>query len=277
MKTATVLKPVPPSADGSAAVEAALCDALLAGQPTAPHRARLAELHSAVARAAAEQTDADAGAEAAEGAAIVALADSIVAQAGARLAARSAEPIPNTNRPEKPMLDHPLLAAPAQNVATATKRATAADNALISAAEAEMLVVSGLDDLRARHAAIVARRARGETSVDDGGDLALLAADVEGLAPLLAEAQAGTAAARRAVEHARGQAALARSALASVEAAIEHDARVVHAGALDAVLAGALGRLGELRAALGRGGTLPCAPSPELSLVRKLLAQTGRL
>ena len=259
-----------------ASAEADLRTALLGGQPTAPIRARLAELRAGAARLAAQHDEAEIRRAAEEATAIATAADAIANQAAGRVAARQPRPVPN---PKDSVMQHPpAIAAAARQVAAATARASAAEARLAEAAAGEATARTRLDALAAQRAKVVSRRAGGDAHDDDGAVLALAAADAEGLRPLLAEAQAVATAARAEAAEATRRATVARADLAHVEAETEIVAVADHLQALDAAVVASLARLAELWTTLHQGGPQPYVPTPELAFgLRKLLAAAGRL
>lgn len=266
------------AADLEAAIVRADADlraALLAGISTEAARSRLADIRAGAARLAAERAAAEAQRHADEAAAVAAAADTIAVQAAARLAARQPLPI---QHPKALQMQHPAaITAAAGQVAASATRAAAADARLHQAVEAETSARGLIDALAARRVAIVGRRQSGQHDPEDGATLALIAADGEGLAALLAEAKVVTDGARAHEAEGRRALALAREALAQAEAEIEIGAVVAHLGALDSAVVASLGRLNELQAALHRSG-LPFIPSVEMAQgLRRLLAQAGRL
>jgi len=259
-----------------AQAEADLRSALLAGQPTGVIRTRLSALHAGAARLAAEHAEAEAQRHADEAAAVAAAAETIANQAGGRIAARQPRPIPNLKE-SSPVQHAPAITAAARQVAEAATRASAAEAGLARAAEAEAAARGRLDALASKRAAIVSRRQGGDAHDDDGEVLALAAADAEGMAPLLVEAQAATGAARAEAAEAGRLLAVARDSLTHAEAEVEIAAVIAHLGALDVALVSGLGRLHELQGVLHRSDQ-PYVPTPMLALaLRKLLAQAGRL
>lgn len=118
-------------------------------------------------------------------------------------------------------------------------------------------------DLTARRQAIVARRAEGHEEPGDREEIALLAADAEGLEQLHGRRQGAAAEAEGPVRLAADRLAGARHALARAEAQATEQALVARAQQAAEVLAETVKQMRQVRDGLG-GGLLPWRPSAEL-------------
>jgi len=155
-------------------------------------------------------------------------------------------------------------AASALTAAKQTSKTAAAT--LAEANDNRAQVASRIAALEAERGAIIAERGAGKVCPDHGTRLALIAADLEGLAELLAEADATVSAARAASQSASGHVATAQRAL-DREADTETLSRLVaHAEKVDGIL---LGTIQEINAACGRlgrpAGREPWVPSVQLA------------
>jgi hypothetical protein len=130
-----------------------------------------------------------------------------------------------------------------------------------------------LADLEARRAEIVSRRQVGDCRADDGADLALIAADGEGLAALLAEAQAAETPLRQKADAATTALANARMLLQRAEDEAAEAQLIAHARRLDGLLLETISQLAEVGQRLGRP-VPPWGASPEL---REKLRRIGLL
>ena len=171
----------------------------------------------------------------------------------------------------------PAIAAAAGFVASATARLEMATAALSEAEDAARHVRDRIAALTAERQTIVQRRAAGQSQQSDAGRLALIAADLEGLAAIASETDAAAAA-----EHAKVEAeqrlvdqARARFARAEDEAALA--ALTEHARKLDGLLVASLAEARQVYVRLGIGKP-PFAPSPALvTELRKVAAAHGML
>jgi hypothetical protein len=207
-----------------AEAQAAIRTALLAGENTAPHRAKLR-----------------------------------AAEAEAARAVDAVRKIEATHQREQAA----AIAAAAEALATAEQQHAAAA-AAVAAAETERDKVAGrIQALDAARAEIVMRRQAGDMRPDDGATLELHAADREGLVPLLAERNASVAAARSAAQHAKGQIDAARIAFTRLEAKRAETALCERAEQLGQLLSNTIDALRGERDRLG-GGQLAWTPSRAL-------------
>jgi hypothetical protein len=189
--------------------------------------------------------------------------------------------------PENRMLDFtspntpttpPAITAAAGFVASATARFEAAKGAQEAAQKNAAAVRSRVAALEAERADIVRRRTAGQQDEGDAGRLTLIAADLEGLGPLVAEAEAAVAEARRKAETEDHLVANARAQLDRAEAEARLAALVTHAQQLDVLLTATLGQVAEVAARIGAPGRPPWAPTPGLVLaIRKHAAAHGLL
>ena len=151
--------------------------------------------------------------------------------------------------------------------------------AVLEAAEKHRDAIAGrISALSAERAAIVARRAGGGQDPEDGARLALIGADLEGLAAMQPDAMARVEVAKRAFDSATGRAAMAREEIAQAEARALHEALVPHANELAVKLTEALKALAEAGKRAGIGGRPPWGASRELrDMLRALAAQRNEL
>ncbi len=172
----------------------------------------------------------------------------------------------------------PAITAAAGAIAAATARLDTATVALAEAEKSATNVRARTTALEAERQAIVQRRANGQHEEGDAGRLALIAADLEGLMPLRAEAEAAVTVARQKVEAGEGQSAYARQQFARAEAEAQLAALVEHAQKLDAIMLQTIERITTTAAQIGATGRPPFAPSVALvQAVRRLAAAHGTL
>ena len=171
----------------------------------------------------------------------------------------------------------PAITAAAGFVASATARLDAANATLAEAEAAGQRARARVAALEQERQAITARRAGGTHEDGDAGRLALIAADTEGLAPLVAEAQAVASVARQKAEVEQRLVANARQQLARAEDEAVLAALTDHARRLDTLLVTTLTEARQVYLRLGVGKP-PFAPSPALVLeIRKVAAAHGLL
>jgi hypothetical protein len=245
-------------------------DAVVSGASTRSYRASLERLEDEISGAAAA---AEAAAQVAAAKAAQAIGARVAERAG-RYAAAVAERLADQLAALQPR-GNPTLANPDVDPAIAAA-ATALAAAEINA-EAETALLRGaegrLGDLRGKHIAMTkrrseigARRARGEKQLDDAGELALIAADAEALAGIIAEHDGAVAAAHAGAVRAVRQLDTARVGLTWAEArSLEADAKQV-ADDLQERLLSAVATLRGARDVLG-GGPLRWLPSTALMAV----------
>ena len=134
---------------------------------------------------------------------------------------------------------------------------------LASASEAYHQVEQRVVALNAKRDEIIFRRQRGDQRPNDAADLALVDADRQGLAPILAEAQAAMDAARGPVQQAKRGLELSKQNLQLVEDGLAMAALLEHATKLGDLLFATLKQIDELHPRVG-GGRVPWAPSQDL-------------
>ena len=183
-----------------------------------------------------------------------------------------------SSSPASPPAIPPTITAAAGFVASATARFDTAMAALQAAEKSAAAVRGRVVALDAERATIIQRRAGGQHEDGDGARLALIAADLEGLAPLQAEADAAVSEARRKVEGEEHLVANARQQLDRAEAEAQLTALVQHARALDTMMVSTLAKIAQTSARIGAPGKPPFAPSPALVLeMRRHAAAHGLL
>jgi hypothetical protein len=132
--------------------------------------------------------------------------------------------------------------------------------------------------LTTQRAEIIARRGLGDTRPTDGADLELIAADQQGLAGILDEAEAVVTAARGPVQAARQAWSNAHREMQLAEDAAALAQLVEHAGKLDGLLLATVSQITDTQGRLGQTGRPAWAPSKDLYIgLRKLTSATGGL
>lgn len=155
------------------------------------------------------------------------------------------------------------LLVPARSLAAAEAKLVTASAALAAAQTEHADILGHIRNLEERRAVIIERRQRGDRRGDDGGSLALIAADIEGLSNMRAEVEAGIESARQPVLAAERAVEAARYVLHRAEDELAEAALVAHAEQLDTAMRQAIGELEVLRRKLNRG-TPAWAPSQPL-------------
>lgn len=169
------------------------------------------------------------------------------------------------------------IEAAAMQVAAAVAQLERTRAELAQAESGRRRVADRIEVLENERANIIARRRAGAGQGDDGAQLELIRADLEGLADLLRDADRQVAAAQGPHVEADRAVHIARAAMQRVEQEIAEQQLVAHAGRLDELLRATLGQLRELHGVLGRGKPV-WAPSVELyGELRRLAAAGGRL
>ena len=139
-------------------------------------------------------------------------------------------------------------------------------------------IASRVADLAERRGNIIARRSSGAHEGGDAADLALIAADLEGLQPLLQEAAVKVAETQRAHSAYTARAAALRQQIAELQALARRDALVHYLHALAEKMSAGLAGLEEAAHATGyTGKPLWAPPAPLWASLRKLAAQSGVL
>ena len=157
----------------------------------------------------------------------------------------------------------------AHGLAAAIANAEKTDAALLAAVADLDRVIRRKQSLEADRAAIVARRQRGDHQHDDGANLALIAADLEGLHSMIADAEAGVANVRGPDSEARTAVTTARFYLQAAEDEAAEALLIEHARRLEALLMETINNLDAINQR--RGGRMPKWSS------RRLFEQTRRL
>jgi chromosome segregation ATPase len=171
----------------------------------------------------------------------------------------------------------PEIAEAAHTVATAQQHLENASTKLASASEEYGQVQQRVVSLNAKRDDIILRRQRGDQRPNDAAELALVDADRQGLAPILAEAQAAMDAARGPVQQAKRELDLSKENLQIIEGRLTMAALVEHATQLGDLLSATIKRLDDLHSRVG-GGRLPWAPPRDLYLaLHRRAAQYGLL
>jgi hypothetical protein len=174
-------------------------------------------------------------------------------------------------------MPNPVIVATARQIAAAVAQHEKAAVAFEGARAARQRIVDRLGALDAKRAEIIARRQRGEVEPNDGGELALISADQEGLTAMLPDATAIVTAARAPVQAADQAIAAARQGLQQAEDEAAETALAAHAARLDALLLATVEQLGSVHGRLHR--TQPAwGPSRTLSeALRRLQLQRGEI
>lgn len=172
----------------------------------------------------------------------------------------------------------PAITVAAGYIATATARLSAATAALTEAEAADRKVRDRMAALTTERQAIIARRAGGQHGDGDAGHLALIAADIEGLASIVGEAEAAVTTERVKVEAEQRLVDQARAQLTRAEDEAALTALVDHAKRLDELLTVTLQQIAAVAARIGAPGRPPFAPSPALVMaIRRHAAAHGLL
>lgn len=169
------------------------------------------------------------------------------------------------------------IAGAAHSVATAQQQLETASAKLASASDEYERVEQRIVALNVSRDGIISRRVGGDQRSGDAAELALVDADRQALAPILAEAQAAMNAARGPVQQAKRAVDLAKQNLQIVEDRQAMAKLLDHATQLGDLLFETIKRIDDLHPRVG-GGRLPWAPSRELyqALYRRA-AQAGLL
>ena len=171
-----------------------------------------------------------------------------------------------------------VIAAAARAVAEAEVSHAVATEALSRARQDRADIADRAGAISVTRADIVARRRAGDARDDDGAMLALLAADAEGLATLLAEADAAEIAVRAPFDAATAVLVNARFQLARAQDEAVEIVLVDHASKLDAALLATIGELEAVGKRVGRTGRPLWGASRMLyDRLRSLAAVRGEL
>jgi hypothetical protein len=157
-----------------------------------------------------------------------------------------------------------IINAAAHQLAVAIGEAERTGAALSAAREKVDAIEQRIAVKQAERAAIVARRARGEQQPADGGELELIAVDVEGLRTMLAGAEQQAGIVRGPAQEAKRQVDFARQALARSEAEATEAGLIDHLTRLDQLMLATIGQLDEVRRMTGKP-IPPWGPSPALA------------
>ncbi len=172
--------------------------------------------------------------------------------------------------------DNAALVVAAHALAAAERRRKEAAAALTEVEARAERIRGRTAALECERAAIIARRQRGQQEPDDGPRLALIAADLDGLAALQRDADAAVEAARRPAEDAARILATAHHVLRQEEDAAARAGLVAYAGRLDGLLLEAIAQLDALRERQPHRGIPAWGPSPPLwEALRRLRFQRG--
>jgi hypothetical protein len=174
------------------------------------------------------------------------------------------------------MVDPEIVGA-AQSVATAQQNLENTSAKFASAGEEYSLVEKRVVALNDKRDNIVSRRLGGDQRPGDAADLALIDADRQALASILAEVQAAMDAARGPVQVAKRAVDLSKQNLQLVEERLAMAALLEHATQLGDLLSTTIKRLDDLHSRVG-GGRLPWAPPRDLyQALHRRAAQYGLL
>ena len=139
-------------------------------------------------------------------------------------------------------------------------------------------IASRVAELAEQRGHIIARRSSGAHEGADAADLALIAADLEGLQPLLQEAAVKVAETQRAHSAYTARASSLRQQLAELQSLAKRDALVAYLSALGAKMQEGLAGLDEAAQVTGyTGKPLWSPPAPLWTVLRRLAAQSGLL
>lgn len=139
-------------------------------------------------------------------------------------------------------------------------------------------IASRVAELAEQRGNIIARRSSGAHEGVDAADLVLIAADLEGLQPLLQEAAGKVAETQRAHSAHTARASGLRQQLAELQALTKRDALVAYLATLGEKMQEGLAGLDEAVQVTGyTGKPLWSPPAPLYAALRKLAAQSGLL
>lgn len=139
-------------------------------------------------------------------------------------------------------------------------------------------IAARVAELAEQRGNIIARRSSGAHEGADAADLALIAADLEGLQPLLTEAAEKVAQAQRAHSAHTARASGLRQQLAELQALAKRDALVGYLATLGEKMQEGLAGLDEAARVTGYTGKPLWSPPPALwQAMRRLAAQSGVL
>jgi hypothetical protein len=171
----------------------------------------------------------------------------------------------------------PEIAGASHAVASAQQNLESVSAKLASASAAYDQVGLRVVALDVKRDDIIGRRLRGDQRPSDAVDLALVDADRQALAPILAEAQAAVSAARSPVQQAKRDLDLQKQNLQLVEGRIKLAALVDYATQLGDLLSETIKQIDDLNPRVG-GGRSPWAPPRELyHALHRRAAQYGLL
>jgi len=170
-----------------------------------------------------------------------------------------------------------LVVNAAHALAVASTHVEKASENFAATVERRDLVQERIDALTRGRQQIIGRRQAGDQHPDDGASLALIAADLEGLAPMLLDAEAITSDAKERCTAAQAAVRIAEQTLEGIEAFEAETALIAHASRLDQLLLETVRRFNAVRQRIG-SGTPKWGPSPALALeLRKLQAARREL
>ncbi|HUW80506.1 MAG TPA: hypothetical protein VMV54_06370, partial [Acidocella sp.] len=139
-------------------------------------------------------------------------------------------------------------------------------------------IAQRIAELSARREVIVTRRGSGAHGPDDGANLALIQADMEGLTGLLPDAVARVAAAEAAYRGDSAACARCREEISRLEAQAHLGALAAHAEALAAKLLETIGGIAVAERQVGKGGPPSWRAPRELYVeLRSLAAKNNEL
>jgi hypothetical protein len=171
----------------------------------------------------------------------------------------------------------PEIADAAHAVASAQQHLENASAKLATAGVEYEQVEQRVVALNVKRDDIVSRRLGGDQRPGDAAELALVDADRQALAPILAEVQAAMDAARGPVQQARHAVEVSKQNLKLVEDRRAMAALLEHATQLGDLLSTTIKRLDDLHSRVG-GGRLPWAPPRDLyQALHRRAAQYGLL
>lgn len=162
-------------------------------------------------------------------------------------------------------------------IAAAERAAERAATELREVEQRRDQVAERLRVLAERRNTIIVRRQSGQEQPDDAGELALIAADTDGLQALMIEANAAVTNAQTGADTAQRHLQHARQALALFEAERQHVLLARHADTLGSLLLAAVERMQVLEQRLNKGASACWAPTRAMTdILRKAAFGSGK-
>jgi hypothetical protein len=162
-------------------------------------------------------------------------------------------------------MDHNIMINQASHTLAVAISEAERTGAALSAAQIRVdAIEERIQEKAAQRASIVARRSRGEQQPGDGGELELIAVDIEGLRTLLGDAEQGVVIVKGPAQEAQRQVSFARNELARMAAEATEAGLIDHLRRLDSLMMASIEQLEEVRRQTGKP-IPPWGPSPALA------------